>query len=83
MACGVFSEDETMVKFKMGLKSCPLHLKVKARGDFVKDGGKLGFICKRLVWRTTTEINIAIRLSDMTPGDDWFEHTQDVVMFKY
>lgn len=59
------SFDETMVKFKMGLKSCPLHLKVKARGDFVKDGGKLGFICKRLVWRTTTEINIAIRLSDM------------------
>ena len=74
--CVAFREDETMVKFKMGLKSCPLEPKVRASADFVKDGGKLGFICNRLVWRTTTELNVAFRLSDMTLGDDQVEQTR-------
>eukprot|EP00435_Cladocopium_sp_Y103_P032923 s1384_g8.t1 len=59
------SFDETMVKFKLGMKSCPLQLKVKASADFVKDGGKLGFICKRLVWRTTAELDVVFRLNDL------------------
>lgn len=59
------SFNETMVKFKMGLQSCPLELKVKASAEFIKDGGKLGFICKRTVWRVTTEFNAAFKMSDL------------------
>ena len=61
-----------MVKFKMGLQSCPLELKVKASAEFIKDGGKLGFICKRTVWRVTTEFNAAFKMSDLILGDDFF-----------
>ena len=58
-----------MVKFKLGMKTCPLDLHVKASADFVKDGGKLGFICKRLVWRTTAELNLNFRVADLCLGD--------------
>eukprot|EP00434_Breviolum_minutum_P029086 symbB.v1.2.025726.t1/scaffold2516.1/size77141/1 len=59
------SFEDTRVKFKMGMKTCPLDLHVKASAEFVKDGGKLGFICNKLVWRTEMELDVTFRVSDL------------------
>ncbi|CAJ1434824.1 unnamed protein product, partial [Effrenium voratum] len=55
------SFDNTAVKYKAGVRTCPLSVKVKASADFTKNGGKLGFICNKLTWRTEVEVDITFQ----------------------
>ena len=49
--------DSTSVKFSVGMKTCPLNLKVRASGEFILDGGKLGWACRRTVWRVEADLD--------------------------
>eukprot|EP00913_Durusdinium_trenchii_P001282 g1181.t1 len=62
------SFEDTAVKFRLAVRTCPLSLVVKASANFVQDGGSNKFTnvaCRRVQWRVNAEVHLTFQISEL------------------
>lgn len=55
--------EDTAIRMDVGMRTCPVNLKVKASADFKQDKGKWYDACLGVTWAVTTELEVTFRVA--------------------